>query len=46
VTWDAPQERHMKATDAFIREHRGALEPVFVTADSFERGIPELAPRA
>jgi predicted AAA+ superfamily ATPase len=45
VTWDAPQERHMKATDAFIREHRGALEPVFVTADSFERGIPELAPR-
>jgi predicted AAA+ superfamily ATPase len=42
VTWEEPLERHEKALDEFLAEHRNAAEPVIVTARSFERGLREL----
>jgi len=42
VSWNGPEERHLKALDAFHEAHRGSHEAVFVTAESFERGLPEL----
>jgi len=44
VTWDGPTERHQKALDAFYEAHPRAGEAVFVTAESFAKGIPELLP--
>ena len=42
VTWDGPKERHRPAVDAFHEEHPRAAESVFVTADAYEQGVPEL----
>lgn len=42
VTWNGPEERHRRALDAFYEVHPRAQEAVFVTADAFERGLPEL----
>lgn len=42
VTWDGPTERHHKALDAFYEAHPRAAEAVFVTAETFERGLPAL----
>ncbi|MFH0945237.1 MAG: ATP-binding protein [Planctomycetota bacterium] len=42
VTWDGPSERHHKSLDAFYEEHPRSAEAVFVTAASFEQGLPEL----
>lgn len=44
VSWEAPTERHRRAVDAFHAAHPHADEAVFVTRESFERGVPELAP--
>jgi predicted AAA+ superfamily ATPase len=44
VSWDGPTERHHKALDAFYEAHPRSAEAVFVTAASYERGLPELAP--
>jgi hypothetical protein len=43
VAWDGPTERHHKALDAFYEAHPRAGEAVFVSAESFAKGIPELA---
>jgi len=42
VTWDEPLERHQKGIDSFYKAHRDAGEAVFVTAESFADGLPEL----
>jgi len=42
VSWDAPTERHRKAVDEFHAAHPRAHEAVFVTAQSFAAGLPEL----
>lgn len=42
VTWDAPQERHHLALEAFYEAHLHAAEAVFVTADTFEEEIGRL----
>jgi hypothetical protein len=42
VTWDEPLERHQKGIDSFYKAHRDAGEAVFVTAESFADGMPEL----
>lgn len=42
VTWDQPAERHHKALDAFHEANPRSGEAVFVTAEEFSRGIPEL----
>lgn len=42
VTWDQPAERHHKALDAFYEANPRSGEAVFVTAEDFSRGIPEL----
>jgi len=42
VTWEAPSERHLRALDAFQAEHPTAAEPVIITPESYERGVPEL----
>ncbi len=42
VSWDGPEERHRKALDAFHEAHPRSHEAVFVTAESWERGLPDL----
>lgn len=42
VTWDGPQDRHHQSLDRFYAEFPTASEAVFVTAESYSRGIPEL----
>jgi hypothetical protein len=42
VSWNEPSERHRQALDAFHAEHPRAREAVFVTAETFEQGLPEL----
>jgi uncharacterized protein len=42
VTWDSPTDRHLDAIAEFQGEHRNAGEGVIVTADSYERGLPEI----
>lgn len=42
VTLDAPEERHQRAVDRFHAAHRHSGEAVFVTEQSYARGIPEL----
>ena len=44
VSWEAPTARHHRAIDAFHRAHPHAAEAVFITRESFEHGVPELAP--
>ena len=43
VSWEAPTARHQRAIDAFHKAHPHAGEAVFVTRESFERGVPELS---
>ena len=42
VTWDEITERARRAVDEFHAAHPTAAEAVFVTAASFEAGVPEL----
>jgi len=42
VTWNAPQERHHRALEAFYEAHPHAAEAVFVTASSFEEELGRL----
>lgn len=42
VSWEAPTERHRQALDDFYAVHPRAREAVFVTPDTYERGMPEL----
>jgi predicted AAA+ superfamily ATPase len=42
VSYDAPTERARRAVDEFHAMHPTAAEAVFVTAESFAAGIPEL----
>jgi predicted AAA+ superfamily ATPase len=42
VSWDGPAERHRHALDHFHEAHVHSAEAVFVTAESFARGVPEL----
>ena len=42
VSWDGPTERACRAVDAFHEAHPQASEAVFVTAESFATGLPEL----
>lgn len=42
VGWDGPLERHLKALDEFHEAHPNAAEGVFISAASFEQGVPEL----
>ena len=44
VSWREPTERARKAVDEFHEVHPTAREAVYVTAESFEAGIPELKP--
>ena len=44
VSSEAPTPRHQRAVDAFHATHPHAAEAVFITQDSFARGMPELAP--
>lgn len=44
VSWEEPTDRHRRAVDAFHEAHPHAGEPVFITRQSFERGVPELMP--
>lgn len=43
VSWEPPSERHLRALDEFHEAHPHAGEPVFITPESFIRGVPELA---
>lgn len=42
VTWDAPEERHHAALDAFYEEFPQAEEAVFVTGATFESALSAL----
>ncbi|MEX0671423.1 MAG: ATP-binding protein [Pirellulales bacterium] len=42
VSWDTISDRSRRAVDEFHAAHPTAAEPVFVTAASFEAGVPEL----
>ena len=42
VSWDGSTDRQRKALDMFYDAHPRAAEAVFVTAESFAQGIPEL----
>lgn len=42
VSWDGPSERHHRALEAFYEAHPRSAEALFVTAETFERGLPEL----
>ena len=44
VSWEATKERARRAVDEFHATHPTAAEAVFVTAESFEAGVTELAP--
>jgi predicted AAA+ superfamily ATPase len=43
VSWDEVSERARRGVDEFHEAHPTAGEPVFVTAESFAAGVPELA---
>jgi len=43
VSWEMASERARRGVDEFHAAHPTALEPVFVTAESFAAGVPELA---
>ncbi|MBX3374239.1 MAG: ATP-binding protein [Phycisphaeraceae bacterium] len=42
VSWESPTERHHRAVDAFHEAHPHSAEAVFITRQSFKRGVPEL----
>ena len=42
VSWSGPKDRHLKALERFYEEHPRSNEAVFVTAESYASGIPEL----
>ena len=42
VSLESPGERHRQAVDEFQEAHPHAGEAVFITPESFERGVPEL----
>ena len=42
VSWETISERSLRAVDEFHAAHPTAGEPVFVTAESFEAGVPDL----
>lgn len=44
VSWDGASERSRRAVDAFHAAHPQAAEPVFVSAESFAAGLPDLPP--
>jgi len=44
VSWDGPSQRSRLAVDAFHAAHPHAAEPVFVSAESFAAGLPDLPP--
>lgn len=44
VSWDGPAERSRRAVDEFHASHPQATEPVFVSAESFAAGLPDLPP--
>jgi uncharacterized protein len=43
VSWEGPTERHRKALDEFYEAEPRSGEAVFVTRESYELGLPELA---
>lgn len=42
VSWETVADRARRAVDEFHAAHPGAAEAVFVTAESFDTGVPEL----
>jgi hypothetical protein len=42
VSLEPPGDRHRQAVDEFQEAHPHAGEAVFITPESFERGVPEL----
>ena len=44
VSWGEPSERSRRAVDEFHAAHPQAAEPVFVSAESFAAGLPDLRP--
>ena len=44
VSWEGPSERSQRAVDEFFAVHPQAAEPVFVSAESFAAGLPDLLP--
>ena len=45
VSWHGPEESHRKALDAFHEAHPRSHEAVFVTTESWERGLPDFPVR-
>lgn len=43
VSWEGPSERHYRALDEFYEVEPRSAEAVFVTRESYEHGLPELA---
>ena len=43
VSWEGASERSLRGVDEFHETHSQAVEPVFVTAESFAAGVPELS---
>ena len=43
VSWDGAGERPHRALDAFYEAHPRSAEAIFVTAETFEHGLPELS---
>jgi predicted AAA+ superfamily ATPase len=43
VSWEGASERSRRGVDEFHETHPRAVEPVFVTAESFAAGVPELS---
>mgnify|MGYP006268907277 CR=1 FL=1 len=43
VSWAGTTERSLRGVDEFHETHPKAGEPVFVTAESFAAGLPELS---
>jgi len=42
VSWEGPTDRHFEALDEFQVAEPRAAEPVFVTPESYQLGLPEL----
>ena len=42
VSWEGPHERHQRALDDFYQAHPRSTEALFVTAESYEEGLPQL----
>jgi len=43
VSWDSLSDRSLRAVDEFHAAHPTAGEPVFITAEPFAAGVPELS---